>query len=42
MNFAASGFLAMQDLTKETIKQLPAAQQAKYKKKLDDINKMKR
>jgi uncharacterized membrane protein len=42
MNFAASGFLAMQDLTQETIKQLPAAQQAKYKKKLDDINKMKR
>ena len=42
MKFAASGFLAMQDLTQETIKQLPAAQQAKYKKKLDDINKMKR
>ena len=42
MNFAASGFFAMQDLTKETINQLPPAQQAKYKKKLDDINKMKR
>lgn len=42
MKFAASGFLAMQDLTQETIKQLPAAQQAKYKKKLDEINRMER
>ncbi|EIC0238189.1 TPA: hypothetical protein ACPT1G_005180 [Escherichia coli] len=39
MNFAASGFFAMQDLTKKVITQLPPAQQAKYKKELDSINK---
>ncbi|CAM7768814.1 hypothetical protein [Citrobacter portucalensis] len=39
MNFAASGFFAMQDLTKKVITQLPPAQQAKFKKELDSINK---
>ena len=39
MNFAASGFFAMQDLTKKVITQLPPSQQAKYKKELDSINK---
>ena len=39
MNFAASGFFDMQDLTEKVITQLPPAQQAKFKKELDSINK---
>ncbi|HCR2156292.1 TPA: hypothetical protein OND32_004274 [Enterobacter asburiae] len=39
MKFAASGFFDMQDLTKKVITQLPPAQQAKFKKELDSINK---
>ena len=39
MKFAASGFFDMQDLTEKVITQLPPAQQAKFKKELDSINK---
>ncbi|MHA6187790.1 hypothetical protein ACXYV5_20790 [Escherichia coli] len=39
MKFAASGFFDMQNLTEKVITQLPPAQQAKFKKELDSINK---
>ena len=39
MKFAASGFFDMQDLTEKVITQLPPAQQAKFIKELDSINK---
>ncbi len=39
MKFAASGFFDMQELTEKVITQLPPAQQAKFKKELDSINK---